>query len=373
MAETTAGRVPALTPSARARARRRGLGRDRLRWLLIALGPVLALLGVAYFYAAGGRYITTDDAYVRAETVNLSTDVSGLVAQILVRDNERVAAGQPLFRLDDGPFHIALANAEAQLGVVRNDIAALQASYRQKRADIALAEQHRVFAQRQFERQKTLAGQSFASQQTLDQARNGLDTATGAVASLEQQLAGIAAQLSGNPDLPVERQPRYLAALAQVDLAKRNLRDTLVRAPLAGYVTNVPSLTPGAYLAAGTTGFNLVALHKLWVEADPKETELTHAAPGQRVVVTADTYPGIEWRGTLQSLSPASASAFSLLPAQNTSGNWVKVVQRIPVRIAVDDDPSKPALRSGMSVEVSIDTGHYRRLPRFLASLLHLG
>ncbi|HEV2302206.1 MAG TPA: efflux RND transporter periplasmic adaptor subunit, partial [Stellaceae bacterium] len=142
---------------------------------------------------------------------------------------------------------------------------------------------------------------------------------------------------------------------------------------MAGYVANVPSLTPGAYLAAGATGFNLVALHHLWVEADPKETELTHAAPGQRVVITADTYPGVAWRGTLQSLSPASASAFSLLPAQNTSGNWVKVVQRIPVRIAVDEDPSKPALRSGMSVEVSIDTGRYRRLPPFLAALLRLG
>ena len=373
MAETTAGRVPAVTPSARARARRRGLTRDRLRWLLIVVGPLIALLGVGYFYFTGGRYIATDDAYVRAETVNLSTDVSGLVAQILVHDNQKVSAGQPLFRLDDGPFRIALANAQAQLGVVANDIAALQASWRQKLADITLARQQLVLAGREYERQKTLASHSFASQQALDQARKSRDAAQGNLASLEQQQAGIAAQLSGDPALPVERQPRYLAALAQVDLAKRNLRDTVVRAPMPGFVTNVPSLTPGSYLAAGTTGFNLVALHRLWVEADPKETELTHAAPGQRVVITADTYPGVEWQGTLESLSPASASAFSLLPAQNTSGNWVKVVQRIPVRIAVDDDPAKPALRSGMSVEVSIDTGRYRRLPHFLASLLHRG
>ena len=373
MADTTAERVTAVVPSARARGRRTWLTRDRLRWLLILLGPLLALLGVGYFYFSGGRYITTDDAYVRAETVNLSTDVSGIVAQVLVHDNERVATGQPLFRLDEAPFRLALANAEAQLGVVRNDITALQASYRQKQTDIAVAEQHLTLVQRQFERQNTLARQGFATQQALDQARNDLSAATGNLASLKQQLAGIAAQLSGNPELPLDRQPRYLAALAQVDLAKRNLRDALVRAPMPGYVTNVPSLTPGAYLAAGNTGFNLVALHNLWVEADPKETQLTHAATGQPVIITADTYPGVEWHGTVQSLAPASAGSFSLLPAQNTSGNWVKVVQRIPVRISVAEDASKPALRSGMSVEVSIDTGHYRRLPGFLASFLHLG
>jgi membrane fusion protein (multidrug efflux system) len=137
-----------------------------------------------------------------------------------------------------------------------------------------------------------------------------------------------------------------------------------------GIVTNVPSLTPGTYLTASTAAFNLVATDHVWVEADPKETELTHAAPGQRVVITVDTYPGVEWHGTLESLSPASAGSFALLPAQNTSGNWVKVVQRIPVRVRVDTEPGKPALRAGMSVEVEIDTGHYRRLPHFLAALV---
>jgi membrane fusion protein (multidrug efflux system) len=366
MADTTLHRAGALVPRARRRLR---LGKQQLRWLLFALAPLLVLVGVAYFYATGGRYITTDDAYVHAETVNLSTDVSGIVSAVLVHDNERVAKGQPLFRLDDEPFRIALQNAQAQLGVVRDDIESLKASYRQTQANIATAEADIVFYQRQFARKQTLLGQSFASQEAVDQARHNLDNAQGRLAQLRQQLAGIVANLGGNPEIAVERHPRSVAAEAAVKQAERNLRHAIVRAPFAGIVTNVPQLTSGSYLAAGTTGFNLVAADHVWVEADPKETELTHAQPGQPVTVTVDTYPGAEWHGTLDSISPASASSFSLLPAQNTSGNWVKVVQRIPVRIRVPIMPSPPVLRDGMSVEVAIDTGHHRHLPNFFAEI----
>lgn len=369
MAETSAGRVSTLSPSARAQTRSRRLMRQRLRWFLILLAPFVVLIGGAYFYLTGGRFITTDDAYVRAETVSLSTDVPGTVAGIFVHENQRVKVGQPLFALDPQPFRIALDRDEAALRVTRNDIVALQANYRQKLATLAVAKTQLAYDERVYRRQEALAKRSVTSQQALDTAREARDAARGALVELQQELAGIVANLNGNPALSVDQQPRYRAALAAVAGAERNLRRTIVRAPQDGFVTHVAALVPGDYLAAGDTGFYLVALHRLWIEADPKETALTHAAAGQKVAITADAYPGVEWHGTLQSLAPASASSFSLLPAENTSGNWVKVVQRMPVRIRLDPDPGKPVLRSGMSVEVKIDTGHYWRVPHFLASL----
>ncbi|MBV9860226.1 MAG: HlyD family secretion protein [Alphaproteobacteria bacterium] len=369
MAEIAANRT--LAPASRARAAVPRLTRQQLRRALLVLGPALVLVAVAYFYFTGGRYIVTDDAYVRAETVNLSTDVSGIVAAVEVRDNEKVAPGQVLFRLEDEPFRIALANATAQLDVVRNDLEALKASYRQKAESIKLAETNVAYYEREFQRKQTLAGQSFASQQSFDQARHDLDTARSQLAQSRQDLAAIVANLNGDPDIPTERHPRYLAALSQVEEAQRNLRHTVVKAPMGGIVTNVPSLTPGMYFKASATAFNLVATDHVWVEADPKETELTHARVGQSATVTVDTYPGVDWHGTVESLSPASGGSFSLLPAQNTSGNWVKVVQRIPVRVRVETEPGMPELRAGMSVEVEIDTGRYRRMPGFLAALFH--
>jgi membrane fusion protein, multidrug efflux system len=372
MAEATLGRI-ALDVGTRARPRLRLPTRQQLRLLLLALGPVLALIGGAYWYATSGRYVTTDDAYVRAEKVNLSTDVSGIVATIAVHDNELVEAGQVLFTLDDTPFRTALQNAEAQLSVTRDDILALQASYRQTQASIKTAEANIAFAQRQYQRQAMLLAQGFAPAQTVDQLRYNLEAAQGKVAELQQQLAGLKAKLNGDPDLPVEKRPQYLSALAKVEDGQRNLRHTIVQAPMAGVVTNVPSLARGTYLPAGTTGFNLVATGNVWVEADAKETELTNARAGQPVTVTVDTYPGVEWHGTVESLSPASGGSFSLLPVQNTSGNWVKVVQRIPLRIHVEQEPGQPPLRDGMSAEVAIDTGQHHRLPHFLSALFGVG
>jgi membrane fusion protein (multidrug efflux system) len=370
MADTTA--LPRVAVGAPTRLRPRLATRQQLRAVLLALGPLLLLLGGAWWYATSGRWITTDDAYVRAEKVNLSTDVAGIAAAIAVHDNEHVAPGQVLYRLDDTPYRTALQNAEAQLQMVHDDILALQAQYRQTEASIATAQSDIAFYERQYRRVAALLPQGFAPQQQADQAQHNLDAARGKLAELQQQLAGIAARLNSSPDLPVARQPQYLAALAKVEDAQRNLRHTVVRAPMAGTVTNVPSLAPGTYLAAGQTGFNLVATRNLWVEADAKETELTHARAGQPVTVTIDTYPGIEWHGTVESLSPASGGSFALLPAQNTSGNWVKVVQRIPVRIHVDPEPGQPPLRDGMSAEVAIDTGHHHRLPQFLARIIGL-
>jgi membrane fusion protein (multidrug efflux system) len=343
--------------------------RRRVRRLLFLLLPIVLILG-AYFYVTGGQVMSTDNAYVEADKVGVSTDVSGIVKDVDVKENQRVAAGQVLFRLDDLPFRLALDRTTAEVGVVRNELQALKANYRDMQAQIAQAQDDLGYYEREFKRQESLLNARVASQSAYDLAHRNLQNARQKLASLEQQLAGVAANLSGDPALPVERQPRYLAAVAQRDEAERQLRHSVVKAPFAGIVTQVPSIAPGKYLAASSTAFYLVALDHVWIEADPKETELTYVRPGQKVVVTVDTYPDAEWHGTVESISPAAAQEFSLLPAQNTSGNWVKVVQRIPMRVRVDtSDKSLPPLRAGMSVEISVDTGHARGLPHFLTAL----
>jgi membrane fusion protein (multidrug efflux system) len=342
--------------------------RRRVRWTLFTLLP-LALIAGTYWYVSGGQVMSTDDAYVEADKVGISTDVSGIVKEIDVSNNQEVATGQALFRMDDLPFRLALERAEAQVGNVRNDLNALKANYGDMEAQIKQAQDDIGYYDREFHRQQDLASKNVASQQTFDTARRNLQNAQQKLASLNQQLAAIAANLNGDPSIPVDQHPRYRDAVAQRDEAARQLDHTVVKAPFAGIVTNVPAIAPGKYLQASMTAFYLVATDHLWVDATPKETELTYVRPGQPVTVTVDTYPDAEWRGTIESISPAAAQEFSLLPAQNTSGNWVKVVQRIPMRVRVDTSDKKlPPLRAGMSVEVDVDTGHTRGLPHFLTA-----
>ena len=340
-----------------------------VRWVLFVLLP-LALIAGGYWYVTGGSVMSTDDAYVEADKVGISTDVSGIVKEVDVSNNQHVDDGQVLFRLDDLPFRLALERADAQVGIVRNDLNALKANYRDMQAQIKQAQDDVEYYDREFHRQQDLAAKFIASQQTFDTARRNLQNAQQKLASLNQQLAAIAANLNGDPDIPVEQHPRYLNAMAQRNEAARQLDHTVVKAPFAGIATNVPAIAPGKYLQASVTAFYLVAADYVWVDSNPKETHLTNVRPGQPVTVTVDTYPDLEWHGTVESISPAAAQEFALLPAQNTSGNWVKVVQRIPMRVRLDtSDKSRPALRAGMSVEVDVDTGHQRGLPQFLTAL----
>jgi len=334
--------------------------RRRLRAVLLVALPVILIVAFV-LYALGGGTITTDNAYVEANTVGISTDVSGIVNQVYVKENQAVMRGQVLYTLRAAQYRYALDRADAQLAAERDSLLALQASYRQMQAKIAQAQYDLGYNQLLFRRAQNLARVHVVSSTGFDTAHRDLESARQALASLDQQLAGIAADLNGHPAGPVEQYPQYLSALAARDEAARELAHTVVRAPFAGIVTSVPSIQPGRYLAASVTGFYLVDTAHVWVHADPKETELTYVRPGQAVTVTVDTYPGETWHGTVASISPAAAQQFSLLPAQNTSGNWVKVVQRIPVRIAVDtSDRDLPPLRAGMSAEVGIHTGHAR-------------
>jgi membrane fusion protein, multidrug efflux system len=321
----------------------------------------LALIIAWILYATGGATMSTDDAYVEANTVGVSTDVSGIVAQVFVKENQHVTRGQILYTLGPRHYRYALDRADAELGAVRDDLLAQQASYRQMQAKIAQARYNLGLSQVLFRRAQSLAQVHIVSSTGYDTAHRDLQSSQQALASLDAQLAGIDASLNGHPTGPVEQYPQYLSALAVRNEAARELDHTVVRASFDGIVTSVPSIQPGRYLAESVTAFYLVDTDHVWVHADPKETELTYVRPGQSVTVKVDTYPGERWHGTVESISPAAAQQFALLPAQNTSGNWVKVVQRIPVRIAVDtSDRNLPPLRAGMSVEVSVHTGHVR-------------
>lgn len=363
----------AAPPSAPRAASRPAKARRSLRRpLLFALLPVALLVG-GYFYVTGGTVMSTDNAYVQADMVGLSTDVSGIVREVLVHDNQTVAKGDVLFKLDDLQFRLALDRAEAGVGTTRNDLLALQASYRNMQAQVEQARADVDFANTNLKRQQQLVAGNYTARANVDSSRNTFQGSQQKLASLQQQLAAIAANLNGNPDAPIEDHPRYKAAVAARDEAARQLDHTVVRAPFAGIVTNVPALQPGQFLAAAATAFNIVSSDHVWVQASPKETELTDVKPGQKATVEVDSYPGEQWTGTVDSISPASASSFSLLPAENSSGNWVKVVQRIPLRVRIDNAAGKPPLRVGMSVELSITTGHARGLPHFLTGLFGSG
>lgn len=334
-----------------------------IRYALFALLPIAFVLG-GHTYVSGGKIMSTDDAYVNAEKVPISTDVAGLVQEVDVADNQYVTAGQILYRLDPRQFQIALDNAKANLAQSALAVDAMKQDYKHMISDVA-AEQAQVdLDQTTYNRESALVRSGTVSQAVFDQAQYTLLNDKSKLESLRQQAATQLARLGGNPDIPTTQHPQYLQAQAQVQEAQRQLDHTVVRAPFSGTVTDVPSIAPGKYLAASTTAFYLVDTDHVWIDANPKETELTYVRPGQSVTVTVDTYPNAVWHGTVQSISPAAAQEFSLLPAQNSSGNWVKVVQRVPMRIRVDtSDRTLPPLRAGMSVEVNVDTGHARGLP----------
>jgi membrane fusion protein (multidrug efflux system) len=357
------------TPDQPPRPRRR----RRVRWGLFLLLPLVLTAG-AYWYVTGGGMMSTDDAYVEADKVGISTDVSGIVKEIDVTENQHVVAGQVLYRLDPRQFQISLDNARANLAQVALTIDAMKQDYRRMLRDAAAQQAQVELDQATYDRYAALVRSATISKANYDQARFTLDVDNNKLESLRQQAQVQLARLAGNPDIPVTQHPQYLQAKAQVDEAQRQLDHAVVNAPFAGIVTNVSSIAPGKYLAASTTAFYLVAADQVWVTSNPKETQLTHVRPGQPVTVMVDMYPDVAWHGVVESISPAAAQEFSLLPAQNTSGNWVKVVQRIPMRVRLDTrDTSLPPLRAGMSVVIDVDTGHPRGLPQFLAALFNRG
>jgi membrane fusion protein, multidrug efflux system len=336
--------------------------RQRLRLPLMLLGPLLVLVAAGWWYVTSGRYVSTDDAYVQAARTAISTDVSGRVVEIDVRDNQPVKADQVLFRLDPRPFRIAVEEAKAQLAATKLQIQAMKATYQQKVADAKATDTTVAFQQREYDRLQRLLASGTASQSQFDQTAHAYAQAREQLAAKQSDIANTLASLGGNPNLPVDQHPMVQHAQAALDRAELNLSYTVVRAPEDGIVTKVEQLQPGDYVTQSTPLFSLMSSKRIWVEANFKETELTHMRPGQAATVEVDTYPDAVFHATVQSLSPGTGLTFSLLPAENATGNWVKVVQRLPVRLALTKLDPKAPLHAGLSADVEVDTGYRRPL-----------
>jgi membrane fusion protein (multidrug efflux system) len=333
--------------------------RQRLRMPLMVAGPAVVAIGALWWYLTSGRYVETDDAYIQAARTVISADVSGRIIAIEVHDNQRVTKGQVLYRIDPAYLTASLNDAKAQLGIARLQVEALKATYHQKLADNKSAEETLDYSQREYDRQKKLLASGVSSQAQFDQASNALEVARQRVASTGQDIRNVLAQLGGNPDIPIADHPMVQKAQALVDQKQIDVNDTVVKAPDDGTVTKVEQLQIGDYMTSATPVFSLMSDRK-WVEANFKETELTHMRPGQDATVEIDTYPGVEFHAKVASLSPGTGLTFSLLPPENATGNWVKVVQRLPVRLALENIAPDVPLHAGLSVTVSVDT-KYRR------------
>jgi membrane fusion protein (multidrug efflux system) len=329
--------------------------------LLVAVPAAVAAVALA-IWLRGGRFEETENAYVKAHMIAVAADVSGRVVEVSVRDNEPVAAGALLFRIDAVPYQLALARAEAQMAVVRTEVEGLRAEHRIALAEAAEAEERIAFFERQFQRQTRLKQDGIGVEVSFDEARHNLEAARRRLESARERAARVLAALGGDFKLPASAHPRFLAARAARDAARDELERVRIFAPAAGTVSNM-RLQVGERVERGVPVFSLIESRPMWIEANFKETQLTHMREGQEVTVVADAYPGVEFRGRISTIAPATKAEFALLPAQNASGNWVKVVQRVPVLVSLDSAPNGDTpLRAGMTVSARVDTGHVRSL-----------
>jgi membrane fusion protein (multidrug efflux system) len=332
------------------------------RFVLLVGVPLLVAAGAVVLWLQGGRYEETENAYVKAHIVHVSADVSGRVVEVLVKDNQRVAAGALLFRIDPAPFALAVARAEAQMGVVRTEVESLRAEHRVARAEAAEAESRIDFLERQLGRQAKLKEKGMGLESNFDEARHNLDAARRRLEAAKEKAGRVLAALGGDAAIRADMHPSFLAARAARDSGRDELERVRVVAAAAGIVSNM-RLQPGERVERGVPVFSLIEDRPVWVEANFKETQLTHMREGQEVTIVADAYPDRQWRGRVSTIAPATKAEFSLLPAQNASGNWVKVVQRVPVLVALDSGSAGDApLRAGMTVTARVDTGHVRSL-----------
>jgi len=330
------------------------------RFLLLA-GPLAVGMISFYLYYSGGRFVTTDNAYIQADKVAISSQVAGAIVAIQATENSHVEQGQPLFVLDNRTYAIVLDQTRARLQGVKVDIETLKASYHQKQNELKLAQVNTDFAEREYQRQSNLAQFKAVADAKIDEAKHSWDVSRQQGGIVYEEMAQILARLNGDPEGDIERQAGYRLAKAEVAQAELNLERTTIRAPFAGRVSKIPK--EGQYVETGKAVMSLIADSSFWIEANFKETELTHIRVGQDAEIEIDTYPDRKWRGTVTSISPGTGGEYSIIPAQNATGNWVKVVQRIPVRITVNTESEGPNLLAGMSTVVRIDTGYQRQLP----------
>jgi membrane fusion protein (multidrug efflux system) len=339
-----------------------GAKRKRLRMMMLVALPAFLLMAGGIFYLMGGRYISTDNAYVGAQKVLITPEISGKVIDVKVREGQHVKEGDELFSLDAQPYRIAVAQAESKLADARISYNNLKTNLASLTQLVDLAEKSVALKQKDVERKSKLVQSQAGSQADVDKAASDMLAAELQLRYGRQQRDNTLNQLRGDPNLPLEKFPAYEQAQAALDQARRDLQNTVLRAPIAGTATQVDNIQLGRFVAAGAPVFSIIDDTAPWVEANPKETDITYLRIGQKVTIDVDSFPDRDFHGTVQSVSPGTGAQFSILPPQNASGNWVKVVQRVPVRIVFDKDQDLSLLRSGMSATVEIDT-HHSRLP----------
>ncbi len=361
--ERTAPPAPVtnLVPTAQSRRR-------NWRRILLMAGPIVLVVAGGTFYLLSGRYITTDDAYVKSRILSVTSDLAGQVTAVPVNDNQTVKAGDILVQVDPEPYRLRLAATDADLARTVQDAEALRGTVRAQQAELTQAQGDITYYQKEFDRQQGLVKSGAVSRTGYDKAERDLSTAQSKLATLQQQIRSNLSQLGGSLDTPTEKLPSYLSAVAARDMAAYNLAHASIRAARDGRVGTV-TVRPGEYVSPGQALFPEIIPGDTWIEANVRETDLTYARDGQPATFTVDAFPGHEYHGKIQSFSPATGSELSVLPAENATGNWVKIVQRLPLKLVPELGPDDPPLRAGLSVDVEIDTGTYHNMPRFLRRL----
>ena len=343
-----------------------------VRFVFIVVVPVAVALAGLYIYSHGGERVETENAYVKADIIAVSSELDGRVSNVEVEDNQYVEKGALLFGLEHAGYEVKQRRANAQMDMVRTEVQSLKAEYRATMLEKREATQRIAYLAKQLERQKTLMEHGMGRADQFDEAQHNLDVARVRLASVEERINRALAGLLGNPYLPAEKHPRYLEAEAAYDEAGLGLADSNIYAPASGVISNM-KLQAGEYVDTGVPIFSIIVSDALWVEANFKETQLTWMHEGQRAYVVADAYPDVDWPGIVTAIAPATGAEFAVLPPQNATGNWVKVVQRIPVHIQVQQPAGMPRLRAGMTVTVGVDTGVSRGLPRPIRTLVENG
>jgi membrane fusion protein, multidrug efflux system len=324
------------------------------RTLLFGLGLAVALAVGAYLYIANGRYISTDNAYLKFDKVTVSAEVSGRITALLVKENQKVSKGDVLATIDEAPYQLALEKSAARVKQSESNINSLKAAYVTKQAELAMAVSNLEYANTEYQRELNLSRKKLTSDALIDDRRHSLEVARERKTIIEKELTRLLASLNDQADAPVNEYSEVIAAQADVSLAQINVERTRIVAPFDGFVSHLPKV--GQHIDIGSPVLSLVSDKNVWVEANFKETELGKLQLDQAVEITIDAYPDRRWQGTVDSVGAATGAEYSILPPQNATGNWIKVVQRIPVRIKLHDAEAGPVLRAGMSVYVKIDT-----------------
>ena len=333
---------------------------DRMRLPLLLLFPLLLAILAGAYYLAEEPYVSTDDAFIHAAKESVNARVAGQVVEIRVKDNQRVRKGEVLFQVDPEPYRIAVEQAEARVASARLQIDQLKATYRQQLAELQSASATADFNQREYGRRKALVGDGWTPREVFDQADTNLKVSRQRIVSIGQQIANTVVALNGDPNIDIDRHPTVRAARAQLDQARLDLSYATVLAPDDGIVARVDDLQVGDFVHPGAAVFSMMSTRDIWIEANFRETGLNHMRPGQQADISVDAFPDRTFKAHVVSMSPGTGSDFSVLPPENATGNWVKVVQRLPVRLEFDAIDPNQLLFSGLSVTARVDTG-YRR------------